>query len=131
MHQEEHIDLKTFKPNDKPNQYLVCPQGYCQHTPDEISPIYSVPVEKLYHAWKQVFASKPRVSLVVDNPNELQVVQVSLIFRFRDYVHIDLIPKGPNASTFAIYSHSRLGHYDFGVNKKRVTDWIASLNKLI
>lgn len=126
---KEMIDFKTFKRSIKPNNYLACPEGYCHAKTDEISASYPVDLKTLHQAWKTVITNEPRTTIIKEAPDYFQVVQISLIFRFRDYVHIKLLADGSRQSTFALYSYSKLGYSDLGVNEKRGKRWISALEK--
>ena len=60
----------------------------------------------------------------------LTLVQRTALLRFPDYIDVAIQPApGGNGdgSTIAIYSRSRFGYSDLGVNRKRVEDWMAAL----
>ena len=48
--------------------------------------------------------------------------------RFPDTVDVEVFPAGENQSTLAIYSRSLIGRKDFGVNRARITRWLAALD---
>ena len=54
-------------------------------------------------------------------------VQTSALFAFPDYISVKFIEIDANTSTLAVFSRSRLGKNDLGVNKKRVTAWLDQL----
>ena len=54
-------------------------------------------------------------------------VQTSGLFGFPDYVSVKFIEIDAANSTLAIFSRSRLGKSDLGVNKKRVEAWLGQL----
>lgn len=56
--------------------------------------------------------------------------QRSMIFRFVDDIYADFIPENGNTSV-AVYSASRLGYGDLGVNQKRVEAWLSELEKAV
>lgn len=125
------FNFKTFKRNDKPNSYLVCPNDYCHTQVDRISPVYPVSVTTLESAWKKMISNQPRTTLVGHNDDTYQYIQRSLIFRFPDYINIKFIPLGSDKSTLAIYSHSVYGYSDMGVNKKRIENWLVQLQQFL
>jgi len=51
--------------------------------------------------------------------------------KFPDYISIKVIELGENRSTIAIYSRSRYGYGDMGVNKDRVLRWLETLSSFI
>ena len=54
-------------------------------------------------------------------------MQTSSLFGFPDYVSVKFIEIDAANSTLAIFSRSRLGQSDLGVNKKRVEAWLGQL----
>jgi uncharacterized protein (DUF1499 family) len=59
----------------------------------------------------------------------LSLVQRSAFLRFPDYIDVSILPVGGNgdSSTIAIYSRSRFGYSDMGVNQRRVEEWMTAL----
>ena len=47
--------------------------------------------------------------------------------RFPDTIDAEVLPVGDNQSTLALYSRSLIGRKDFGVNRARLTRWLAAL----
>jgi len=127
------FDFKTLQRNDKPNSYLICPPHFCTTKVDAVSPVYQVDLKTLETAWQTLIATQPRIEVTAANPanHTYQYVQRSLILRFPDYIDVQFIPLNNHQSTLAIYSHAVYGYYDFHVNEKRVTTWLAELNQLL
>ena len=57
-------------------------------------------------------------------------IQRSRLFHFPDTINVKLIALPNHQSTIAIYSRSKYGYGDLGVNKKRVQHWIKQLQTL-
>ena len=57
--------------------------------------------------------------------------QRSLIFRFPDDIVAEIVELGDNKSTIAIYSASRCGYGDFGVNRRRMRRWLGKLTRAL
>ena len=124
------VDFATLTLPDRPNQYLLCPPGYCNAVPHAESPVFDIPVDRLEALWRQVVAGEPRVEVVAVEPGEqVTWVQRSARFRFPDIVTVRFIPLSPTRSTLAIYSRSVYGRADFGVNRARVEDWLGKLRQ--
>lgn len=124
------LDFVLLVLTEKPNQYLVCPQDYCQKAAaHREAPVYDVPAQKLRDAWMSVVADQPRTEQLEADDDALgyEFVQRSLIFRFPDFVSVKFLPLGADQSTLAIYSRSKYGHSDLGVNKKRINNWLDLL----
>ncbi len=113
---------------------------------DRDVPVYRVDSAALSTAWDQMIGQQPRVEVVQDDrvlaSGEQQVeglvtyVQRSWLFGFPDYITVRFVPAGSfedgtAGSTLVIFSRSRLGQSDLGVNEKRVTAWLAELEMAI
>lgn len=121
-------DFSTLEVPNSPNYYLVCPADYCPQPPQQESPKYSVSWNELKSAWQLMIKKQPRVTLVQEKDEyQYQYVQRSRLLRFPDYVSVRFIPLSENASTLAIFSRSKYGYSDLGVNKKRTQHWLKQL----
>jgi uncharacterized protein (DUF1499 family) len=126
-------DLQNLSLPFTPNYYLICPKDYCNVQPNEYSPVYNLSAEDLFNAWNQLVATQPYMNITGTIPAKAQYeyVQKSLLFGFPDYITVQFIATSDTTSTLAIYSRSRYGFYDFGVNKKRLQNWLAQLNQIV
>jgi uncharacterized protein (DUF1499 family) len=126
----ERVDFKTLAGHAAPNRYLACPHDYCAGPPDRVSPDFDMSSTALRDRWMAMIAKQPRVTRTGADDTALQYdfVQRSRFFRFPDLITVRFIPLGENRSTLAVYSRSRYGREDFGVNRKRVEAWLAALN---
>ena len=112
-----------------PNFYLACPKDYCNVKSDIYTPVYAVSAESLFNLFNYIIAQEPRTSFVYSIPEQGQygLTALSQVFPFPDDIAVQFIALSESQSTIAIFSKTRYGYYDFGVNKKRVERW---LNKL-
>ena len=55
-------------------------------------------------------------------------LQHTRLMRFPDTIDVEVFPAASNQSTLAIYSRSLIGRKDFGVNRARITRWLAALD---
>ncbi len=126
-------DLQNLTLPSTNNYYLICPKGFCNVQPNEYTPIYNVSAEDLFNAWNQMLAKQLYVNIIGTIPAKAQYiyVQKSQFFGFPDYITVQFIAVSDNSSTLAVYSRSRYGLYDFGINKKRLQSWIAQLNQIV
>ena len=124
-----HINFASLERNSKPNQFVVCPPGLCPAKVDVDSPTFEVHVERLEAVWHEIASSEPRVELAdKDDARRLRnYVQRAEIMRYPDIITVQFMPDKGGGSTLAIYSRSIYGYSDFGVNKRRVTNWLAKL----
>ena len=124
------LDLVMLELTEKPNQYLVAPANYCQKaSPHREAPTYDVPATVLRDAWLKVVEKQPRTTQTAGDDSALQYdfVQRSAIMRYPDTVTVRFLPLEDSRSTLAIYSRSKYGYSDLGVNKKRIDNWLDAL----
>lgn len=125
------VNFKTLQLPSTPNYYLVCPQGYCQSA-SQVSSTYRLSAAKLASQFVHWIQQQPRVRLVASDLATMQYtfIQRSKIFRFPDYIYLQFIPLSDETATLAIYSRSKYGYSDMGVNRKRVQSWLRHLKVL-
>lgn len=124
------MDFQTLELKDSPNQYLVCPAGFCpKATPDREAATYNIPAVALKEAWAAMADRQPRTKLTAaEEPNlQYDYVQRSLIFRFPDTITVRSLPVDDQRATLAVYSRSTYGYSDLGVNKKRIESWLSEM----
>jgi uncharacterized protein (DUF1499 family) len=123
------VEFATLERTDVPNQYLLCPKGMCAAQTDGEPPVFDVKVEQLQVAWDEMLAEQPRVQLLRRDVTNMQIdyVQRTRLLRFPDLVTVRFVPVDDSHATVAIYSRSIYGAGDFGVNRKRVEEWLARL----
>ena len=123
-----HVDPLTAPKPDTPNSYHVAPAS-AEVPIDDEAPTYTVAVQELASQFDGVALAAPRTEAVAGSAADGHVtyVQRSALWGFPDYVSVRFIDDGAGGSTLAVFSRSRFGKSDLGVNKKRVTAWLASL----
>ena len=126
----ERAEFAEFELTDKPNQFLMCPPGFCDANPHAESPVFDVSVEQLRERWREVVAIQPRIELLAEDEDSHQFdyVQRSARFRFPDIITVRFVSVSPSRSTLAIYSRSIYGRSDFGVNRARIDTWLKTLS---
>ena len=72
---------------------------------------------------------EPRTLIVGENDAAFQyvLVQRSALFNFPDTINIAIQPLDASHAAIAIYSRSRYGKGDLGVNMQRLQRWLALL----
>jgi uncharacterized protein (DUF1499 family) len=122
-----HVDpLVAAKPST-PNSYRVGPDGTTE--PDALAPTFSLSSAELAAQFDAI-ARGAGSGVVGGSAAEGHVtyVQTSGLFGFPDYVSVKFMEIDATNSTLAIFSRSRLGQSDLGVNKKRVEAWLGQLS---
>lgn len=121
------VDFATLTLTQKPNQYLVCPDGFCRAAAHRLSPGYNVTANELRERWLQWMTEQPKVVLASANSEGLQVtfIERSRLLGFPDLITLQFVPAGERQSTIAIYSRSLYGYSDLGVNRARIEQWLG------
>ncbi|MGF1502370.1 MAG: DUF1499 domain-containing protein [Paracoccaceae bacterium] len=125
-----HVDPLVAKRTGKPNDYLVAPEGAAAARPDRSFAAVAEPPEALFARFHEIALAAPRTEIVAGAPAELFVtyVQRSAVFGFPDYVSVKAVA-APDGASLAIWSRSRFGYSDLGVNRARVERWLAALDE--
>lgn len=128
-----HLDPLTVASSETPNSFRVAPEGTPVERVDVASHIYAEDAAVLAEALDTYILRQPRTVRVAGYPSELFLTyaQRSETLKFPDYISIRLIPLGERRSTIAVYSRSRYGYGDMGVNEARVTSWLQTLDSFI
>ncbi|MEH6631404.1 MAG: DUF1499 domain-containing protein [Halopseudomonas aestusnigri] len=123
------IDFPNLALGPNPNQFLVCPKGYCTSTPHLISPSFALSAQDLKKSWMAMVEVQPRIekASVDDAALQYDFIQRTEWVRYPDSITVRFIPLGEASSTLAIYSRSHYGKSDFGVNEARITSWLKFL----
>ena len=113
----------------KRNQFLVSPDNYCDARPHMVSPVFELSVADLRERWMALIAAQPRMETrqADDEAMQYEFIQRTKYMRFPDIITVRFIPLEQARSTLAVFSRSRYGRRDFGVNKKRVRSWLDAL----
>jgi uncharacterized protein (DUF1499 family) len=120
----QHIDPLAGARTGQPNDVLLAPAG----TPgaDSPAPVWRASPDELMAAVHAVATGAPRVKLLAGDPGDkfATYVQRSFLMGYPDYISVRALPAGDGLSTLAIWSRSRYGQSDLGVNAKRVSAWL-------
>lgn len=111
----------------RPNDWLICPAAACRAAPAAIARHYPVPPAELWAAWRAVLAEAPRATLIAEDQGRrlLLAQDRTPVLRFIDTIAVRVLPMGEGGSSFAAYSQSEIGYYDFGANRRRLERWAA------
>jgi uncharacterized protein (DUF1499 family) len=122
-------DLATARPTGQPNCHLILPRGWGTGPAHRDSPIFPVEAPELARAVATCLARMPRTEIVARTPDGLQLEAIarSRLFRFVDDISARAVPQGAGRSTLALFSRSRVGYWDLGVNRKRATRLLTAL----
>jgi uncharacterized protein (DUF1499 family) len=128
----EPIDFAAMSKPSLPNAWLICPTGLCV-SENAVSPVFAIPAAELRGRWDAMIALQPRVERARDDPDGLggTWVQSTATLGFRDRINVRFIDVPEGGSTLAVFSRSGIGLYDFGVNRRRLEEWLAALAALV
>ena len=107
---------------------LAAPAGW-KPVPDIVTPRFAVPAARLFAAVQQVAAAQPRTWLQVAYPEQRQAFYIvrSTSFDLPDLVLVQAMEAGPQASTLVMFSHSRHGPWEGGINERRLASWLREV----
>ncbi|MGA9277907.1 DUF1499 domain-containing protein [Ilumatobacter sp.] len=131
---EWHVDPLTAPAPSTPNWYRLIPaDAVVERHPrrDGHPPVYDVTAKRLATAFDREAMSEGRVEVLAGKAADgfVTYVQRSYVFGFPDYVSVRFIDLDDGGSTIAIFSRSRFGRSDLGVNEKRVARWVDVTTK--
>lgn len=126
------LDMTHIQRPASPNTALAAPAG-ADPAPDIDTPVFPVPASRLYDAVLALAADQPRTYLAAAYPAERQVhfVARSAWLNFPDLITAQIGEAGREASTLVLYSRSVYGYSDLGVNRRRLSDWLAAVRTRI
>ena len=112
-----------------PNCFRVAPEGSTDERIDEIAPIYGDRAIVLAQAFHDFALTQRATQHVAGLPTgqHMTYVQRSERLKVPDYVSVKFVDLADNTSTVVLYSRSRYGYGDLGVNEARVRAWISAL----
>ncbi|MGI3185025.1 DUF1499 domain-containing protein [Nioella aestuarii] len=118
-----HVDPSTAERPSTPNAFIMRDEGG-----DRPAVVLLASPQTVGAALETMLASAPRVTRLAGTAEDgfVTYVQRSRIMGFPDAISIRLSPTG-EGTRIEIFSRSRFGYSDGGVNEARVTRWIARL----
>jgi len=121
-----HVDPLEAAGTGTPNEVFVLPEGGARQ-----APVFDLSAPDLARRVDEMARARPRTSRLAGSPETglMTFVQRSRWIGFPDYVTIRVLPRGDDAAMLAIWSRSRFGHSDMGVNAARVERWLAELQR--
>lgn len=119
------LDFSSLVPPRQPRWCLALPEGFASAAPPQLrTQAQTGPAHEILARLIAAALQDPRTRLVRQDGLQAELEQKSAVFGFRDRVTLAAIEMSPDAAAPAIYSRALLGHYDFGVNRKRVARWL-------
>jgi uncharacterized protein (DUF1499 family) len=124
------LDFARFRRINKPNQFLALPAGFtATERPDLIAGVFQATTDQVRDAWLEVLRSAPRVSAIRQSEGQIEAMQRTALVGFPDWITAQPVDLGNGTASICVFSRSKYGLRDFGVNQKRVTEWLGELSK--
>lgn len=111
----------------RPNDFLVAPEGATAAPPDLIAETRPGTPAELVQRFAEIALSSPRVREISPGGGDFRVFkQSSALIGYPDYISVKAVSVTGGAALI-VYSRSRFGYSDLGVNKARIEDWLSRL----
>jgi uncharacterized protein (DUF1499 family) len=132
--QMSFLDFSQLRRPKSPNTCLVAPQEVVTRARiDRPPPEFGCTPQTLFERLETFVRTERRVRDIRIDADQrvLAFVAVSGFLKFKDDVDVRVleVPNAPDRSTIAVYSRSRTGHSDLGVNARRVERMLKALEK--
>ena len=123
-----HVDPAGIALRGTPNEYLAAPPGVTAATPHLLIAPFAEPPAALLARLAGVMAARPRTRLLAGDPAEgmMTWVERSALIGFPDYITARAIATR-EGTALVLWSRSRWGYGDFGVNAGRIAAILAAL----
>ena len=120
---EWHADPETVDKNARPNQFLM------RDGQDADSLVFDMDPATLAAKFNEIALSQPKVTVLAGSADTGHVtyLQRTNLMAYPDYISVKIAAKEGGKSRLIIYSRSRFGRSDLGVNKARIKAWVAAL----
>ena len=124
-----HVDPLTAPTPVKPHSFRMAPPGLTEEIVDMESPVYSANPTLMAKAFDDFVLSQNKTKRIAGSPEEgwMTYVQRTPRWNFPDYISVKFIDLNGGKSTIAVFSRSRFGYSDLGVNEARVKTWVKTL----
>ena len=117
-----HVDPATVTDRGAENSYLLAAGG--DAGPVEVP----LPPDQAAARLDAIALATPRTTRLAGQGDFVTYLTRSAAMGFPDYTSVRILPTA-TGSQVLIFARSRFGQKDFGVNRARVEDWVARLNR--
>ena len=125
-----HVDPLLEPHCATPNCFRMAPENLTERRIDAASPVYGKRAADMARAFHELALTQRGTLHVAGVQDDLHLTYVQRTRRLKlpDYVSVKFIDLADNRSTVAVFSRSRFGYGDLGVNAKRVRQWMSGLS---
>lgn len=122
-----HVDPRAATRPDTPNSWLIRPVGG-----DAAAPEFALAAPELAALVDAVIAAQPRTHPIAGSVEAGHITYVTRtpIMGYPDYVSVRVFATATGAG-LAMFSRSRFGHSDLGMNRRRLDDWMARIEAAV
>ena len=122
-----HVDPELIEKKLRQKRYFI------RDGQDLNSLIFDLDALDLAEKVDRIALSQPKVTVLEGSAKSGNVtyVQRTKLMAYPDYISIKISPEIAGKSRLTIYSRSRFGYFDYGVNKARVKAWTAAIGSTI
>ena len=122
-----HVDPELVEKKPRQKRYFMF------HRQEVDSLIFALDPLDLAERVDKFALSQPKVTVLEGSAKSGNVtyVQRTKLMAYPDYISIKISPEIGGKSRLTIYSRSRFGYFDYGVNKARVKAWTAAIGPTI
>lgn len=122
------LDFARFRKINRPNQCLALPAGFASVQPADVtSGVFTASIDQVRDAWLEVVRGATRVSGIRQLDGQIEAIQRTPLVGFPDWITALPVDLGDGKASICVFSRSKFGYRDMGVNKKRVLEWLALL----
>ncbi len=118
-----HLDPEGAKGTGKPNNFRVSPSGEGKA---HQSPVFDMSPASLMTKFQRMALAQPDTVLLGERDGFATFVQRTRLIQYPDYISVKAV-EVEGGSALHIYSRSRFGYSDGGLNKKRILSWLEKL----
>jgi uncharacterized protein (DUF1499 family) len=112
-------DPFNSNPPQKPNFYIST----------DAEGEFNVSAPDLLSALQVLIETETRLKLVTDNGYQATYIERSLVMGFPDILSIKIEEISPTSASIKLFSRSKFGYSDLGVNRKRVQTLLSALRQ--
>ena len=124
---QRHVDPETVEKTTKPNKFLM------RDGQDMNGLVFDMSPADLSAKFDEMALSQPKVTVLAGSAAQGHVtyVQRTNLMAYPDYISVKITAEEGGTSRLTLYSRSRFGQSDLGVNKARVKAWTAALGPAV
>ncbi len=124
---EWHVDPRAAAKPDSPNSWLIRSVGG-----DAPAPEFAISPAELAEVVDAVILAQPRTQRLAGSVEDGHVTYVTRTqwMGYPDYVSVRVYATA-TGSSLAVFSRSRFGQSDLGVNRKRLEEWMAAIDAAV